>query len=103
VLAFLLALVLSVTPQISFAPATLRVKVQVPPEPANRLLVVTLDGEDYFRSTDIQLDGADAPKTSWWDIPHVPQGDYDLSARVYDSSAHLVSSTHREVIVKGMQ
>ena len=101
--AFLLALVLSATPMISFAPSTLRVKVQVPPESANRLLIITLDGEQFYRSSQVQLDGAEAPKTSWWDIPHVPQGDYELTARVYNDTAKLVSSAHTTVIVKGIQ
>jgi hypothetical protein len=98
----LAALILAVTPTFAFAPgATFRAKVQVQPQAENRLLVIELDGENYFRSTEFALAGASGPKTTWLDIPNVPPGDYILTAAVIDSVGKIRIAEHREVHVMG--
>jgi hypothetical protein len=67
----------------AFEPRDMRVFVQVKPHPDNRLLRLVIDADDYYRSTDIPLDGADAPKTHSLVWRSVPPGRYIFSATVY--------------------
>ena len=68
------------------APATLRWAVFVDVHEDNRLLRVSLDGDDFFQSSDVQLDGTQSPRThfvSWRDIP---AGEYVVTAVLYGST-----------------
>jgi hypothetical protein len=50
------------------------------PSSDNRLLRVTIDSEDYFRGSEIQLDGAAAPLGHFIDWKQIPPGTYELTA-----------------------
>ena len=56
-------LTVAVSPLQSFAPSNLIVRVGVAPDDANRALEITADSGEYYRSSRIQLDGKDAPRT----------------------------------------
>lgn len=102
--ALALALVLNVTPNVGFAPATLRIKVQVTPQADNRLVRVVLDNGEYFRSTDIQLDGEATPRTqSVFEFRDVPAGDYEMVALLYDKYAKLVMTAKQIIHLEGRQ
>jgi hypothetical protein len=47
----------------SFAPAVLRVRVSIEPSAANRSLEVIADGDHFYRSSEIQLEGDHSPVT----------------------------------------
>jgi len=44
-------------PRIALAPSDVRVRIRVEPHTENRLLVVVLAGDNYYRSSQIPLDG----------------------------------------------
>jgi hypothetical protein len=69
----------------AIAPADLRVIVKVAPHAENRLLVVTLDSGDYFRSSSITLDGDHAAVHHPFSWKALPAGDYELRAEVIDA------------------
>lgn len=75
----------------SFAPATLRITVKVEPQADNRMVRIIIDdGENYFRSTDLPLNGDKAVKTQQLFFPHIPPGDYDITATLYDNHNEIV-------------
>jgi hypothetical protein len=59
--------------------------VKVAPHAENRLLVVTLDSGDYFRSSSITLDGDRAAAHHPFSWKALPAGDYGLRAEVIDA------------------
>src|SRR5438132_6176518 len=69
---------LAVTPMQSFAPATVRVRTRIEPSAENRILTIVADGEDLYRSSEIQLNGDQAPKTVELLFSALPGGDYDV-------------------------
>ena len=73
-------LTLAVSPAHSFAPATVRIRARVEPNAENRLLTIVADGPNFYRSSDVQLDGEEAPKTVELWFRDVPGGDYEVSA-----------------------
>jgi hypothetical protein len=70
------------SPEISFAPALLTVRTVIEPDPDNRALEIVIDSEDFYRSSLIQLEGDQAPRTSVVQFRSVPGGSYMISARL---------------------
>jgi hypothetical protein len=75
-------LTLRLTPRFVSAPGYLRSLIRVAPHAANRVLRVEIDSAGYYRSSDIQLDGASAPMSHFMDWKEVPAGKYDLTVSV---------------------
>jgi hypothetical protein len=77
---------LSITPAFSFAPGTVRVRARIEPSGENRRLAIVADGPNFYRSSDIQLDGEQAPKTVELRYSNLPGGDYEIYAVLSDST-----------------
>jgi hypothetical protein len=92
-------LTLAASPVSSFAPTNLVVRVHVTPDPANRALEVIAESSDYLRSSRIQLDGEDAPKTITLEFRGLPQGDYAVWGRLIDGAGRERAIVRRQVIV----
>jgi hypothetical protein len=75
-------LTLRLTPRFVSAPGYLRSLIRVSPNAKNRVLRVEIDSAGYYRSSDIQLDGASAPMSHFVDWKEVPAGKYDLRVSV---------------------
>ena len=78
-------LTLRLTPRFVSAPGYLRSLIRVSPNEKNRVLRVEIDSAGYYRSSDIQLDGASAPMSHFVDWKEVPAGKYDLRVSVLGS------------------
>jgi hypothetical protein len=70
-------------PHYAFAPATLRIAVRIQPVDTDRRVIVILDGEAFYRSSEWEIEGADAPKAYQpWLVEGLPDGEYHISATV---------------------
>ena len=63
-------------------PATVHISVSVLPDNNNRVLRIEADGETFFRSADVPLDGASAPKFHAIAFKNVPAGEYVVRAQL---------------------
>jgi len=95
-------LTLAVTPPLSLAPATVKIRAQIDPSAANRTLTIVADGSAFYRSSEFQLDGEEAPKTIEVFFPHLPGGEYDVYAYLTDGLGQRRAVAHRPVRVIGM-
>ena len=73
---------LKASPEISFAPAHLIVRTAIEPDLDNRALEIVVDSADFYRSSLIELNGEEAPRTSVVEFRGVPGGRYEVSARL---------------------
>jgi hypothetical protein len=69
-----------VSPAVSFAPADLVVRAVIDANPDNRTMEITAESADFYRSSEVQLDGARAPRTSLFEFPNLPRGTYEVRA-----------------------
>jgi len=92
-------LTIAVSPLQSFAPTNVIVRVHVSPDDANRALEITADSGDYYRSSRMQLDGKDAPRTITFEHRSLPGGDYDVRVVLLDSIGHARAVAHQQVHV----
>lgn len=92
-------LTMAVSPAQSFAPTNLTIRLHVEPDADNRALEVVAESGDYYRSSRIQLDGADAPRTTSVEIRHLPGGIYEVRSVLIDNTGRERASARTQVIV----
>jgi hypothetical protein len=92
-------LTIGVSPAISFAPATLRVQVKLDRSADNRRLTVVAESDDFYRSSEIQLDGDRAPLRIVVDFRSVPGGDYQVIGVLMDGCGHQRAAAFERIRV----
>ena len=73
-----------------YEPATVRLRVRVERDPANRALTVALVSDGFERSSLEQLDGTAAPLVRWVEYRDVPFGVYSAVAVVQRTEKGLL-------------
>ena len=96
-------LTLAVSPAQSFAPSTVRIRARVEPSVENRALAVIADSGEFYRRSDIQLNGDRTPATIMFEFPSLPEGDYYVVGVLVDSAGRERASarTTMRVISSG--
>lgn len=79
-------LTLRVTPNVSSAPSTVIVQATVTKNADNRWLHIEADSGEFFRSSEIQLDGDRAPAVMEVRLPNLPGGEYTVKAVLRDNT-----------------
>lgn len=93
------SLTMVVSPAQSLAPATLTIRLRIEPNDDNRALVVTADSGDFYRSSQIPLEGTRAPRTVFVEFPSLPGGNYEVRGTLTDTTGHPVASVAHAVVV----
>jgi hypothetical protein len=88
-----------VTPNVAFAPATLIVRAMIEADPANRAIVIVAESSDFYRSSEIPLDGDRAPRVTWIEVKSVPAGTYVVTGALLDSNRHVRMSSASQLSV----
>ena len=74
------AVAVAIRPTISFAGGEVRAVVRTPRDARNRELRIVVEAADYYSSSDVQLDGDEAPATHQFSWKALPGGDYRVEA-----------------------
>ena len=74
------------------SPATMRSLVRVAPHEDNRKLRVEVDSAGYFRASEIDLDGKNAPPNHYFAWSELPAGSYSIVVTVLGANGRRVSS-----------
>ena len=91
---------IDVMPRFSMAPGTFRVRAIVTPEQKNRSLEVVADSSNYYRSSTISLDGANAAAITELLLQNLPSGTYQVTATLTDADGRRTSDS-RQIGVGG--
>jgi hypothetical protein len=91
------AIRLQVYPKIGTSPQDVHFKVFVERNPANRKMILAIDGPSYYRSAEFQLDGEGAPRVFDLWRQQLPCGEYTVVAVVLrnDNSRSQVTDAFR--------
>lgn len=71
-------LTLRVTPAVSAAPSNLTVSAYVEKDSENRTLEIAADSGMFYRSSEIQLEGDQAPMLTQVRLKNLPSGNYEI-------------------------
>ncbi|MGH9204364.1 MAG: hypothetical protein ACRD2A_24310, partial [Vicinamibacterales bacterium] len=69
---------------------------------ANRLLEITADSSDFYRSSTINLEGAQAPRTTEVALKNLPGGEYTISAVLVDELGRRSTARRSVLVLSGM-
>lgn len=92
-------LTLTVSPNVSNAPSTVVVRAIVPRHATNRALRIVADSGEFYRSSEIQLDGEQAPTVTEIRLPNLPGGEYVVSAVLRDQMGHETKAYQKLVVL----
>ena len=90
---------IAVSPAQSFAPSNLNIRARVVPNADNRAIEVIAESGDFYRSSQISLEGEHAPATIMFEFRAVPGGEYLVYGILTDSAGHRRAVAHQEVTV----
>jgi hypothetical protein len=92
------SLTLKVTPEVSFAPATVRIQVRLEPSPDNRGLEIVANSENYYRSSLVEF-GDRAPRIVTVDFRGLPSGKYEISGALKDGGGQERERVRQQAVV----
>lgn len=92
-------LALKVSPAVAFAPANLIVRTTVEADSANRAMEIEAESVDFYRSSAVELDGENAPRTTQYEFRNLPPGRYSVKATLRGSDGHPRAAVRTEVNV----
>jgi len=90
---------LDVSPRFAYEPSTVNVEVVIEQDAANRAVDVVADSENFYRSSRVELEGANAPRVTTMRFRDLPAGDYDIRAMLYTDGGHERAIAHRAVTI----
>jgi hypothetical protein len=90
---------IEVSPRISQAPAQVRIRAIVTPSAENRGLRITADSGEFFRSSYLTLEGADAAPITETSFKNLPGGEYEVTVTLVDSLGHATNVDRRTIMV----
>jgi hypothetical protein len=73
---------IKVSPAIAFAPANLLVRATIPADADNRAVQIVAESADFYRSSEMPLEGERAPRTTTFEFRSLPSGIYQVSANL---------------------
>jgi hypothetical protein len=88
-----------VSPTMAHAPADLFIYISVARRPENRLLRITAESEDFFRSSETQLDGEYSARVTVVRFRELPPGGYEIKAELIVSNGRTAEVARRTVDV----
>lgn len=90
---------LRVSPSVSFAPANLIVRTYIENDAENRGVEIVAESTEFYRSSEIQLDGERAPRTTTFEFRSLPPGTYEVKATLLGRGGAPRASVRQQVNV----
>jgi hypothetical protein len=94
---------LHVSPMVAPAPATIRIRVTVPPHAENRSVAIGADSDAFFRSSEVALEGEKAPRNVIVEYRSLPSGIYEVRGVLVDARGEEVAATRSIVTATEMR
>lgn len=92
-------LTIKVSPAVAFAPANLIVRTMVEADARNRAIAIVAESPEFYRASEVQLDGDKAPRTTIFEFRSLPSGTYRVTATLLDSAERPLTYVRSEVSV----
>jgi hypothetical protein len=90
---------LKVSPAVAFAPANLVVRATIVADADNRAIEIVADSENFYRSSEIELEGEKAARTSTFEFRSLPPGTYEVRASLLGTHGETRAIIRQQVNV----
>jgi hypothetical protein len=92
-------LTLKVSPAVSFAPANLIVRATIVADADNRAVEIVAESDDFYRSSQIQLEGDRAARTNMFEFRSLPPGTYEVRANLVGADGQSRALVRQQINV----
>jgi hypothetical protein len=86
-------------PTLMLSPGHLVIQTGVEPDAENRGIQVIAESPDFYRSSEIELSGARAPRTNTFEFKDLPNGSYEIRATLLGSDGQARALVVRKLEV----
>jgi hypothetical protein len=94
---------LKVSPAVAFAPANMIVRTMIEANAQNRAVAIVAESPEFYRSSEIQLDGEHAPRTTTFEFRSLPPGAYEVTATLIGSDGSALATVRRQMnVIEGV-
>ena len=83
---------MQVTPAVSLEPAVLTVRVSVEPSADNRVLQIVAESKDFFRRSEVQIDGERGAPLNVFEFRNLPTGLYHVTSVLTGASGRRATA-----------
>ena len=90
---------MKVSPAVSFAPANLVVRTTIEADAGNRAVEIVAESPDFYRSSEIQLEGDRAARTTTFEFRSLPPGTYEVRAKLLGVDGQQRAAVRQQVNV----
>jgi hypothetical protein len=90
---------MKVSPAVAFAPANLVVRATILADADNRAVEIVAESDDFYRSSEIQLEGDKAARTSMFEFRSLPPGTYEVRASLVGANGERRAMIRQQVNV----
>lgn len=90
---------LKVSPAVAFAPANLIVRATILADADNRAVEIVAESDDFYRSSEIQLEGERAARTNTFEFRSLPPGMYEVRANLLGADGRTRATIRQSVNV----
>jgi hypothetical protein len=92
-------LTLKVSPAVSFAPANLIVRATIVADADNRAVQIVAESADFYRSSQIELEGDRAARTNMFEFRSLPPGTYEVRANLFGADGQSRALVRQQINV----
>ena len=97
-------LTMRITPAVAMAPADLIVRTTVEASSENRAIEIIAESNDFYRSSEMPLDGKNAPRTTQFEFRSLPGGVYTVVAVLKGANDEQLARARGKVnLVEGLR
>jgi hypothetical protein len=96
-------ILITVGPAISFEPGNIRIVSRVEPSADNRALVIEVESGSHYSSSEVPLEGDQAPRSRSMFLKNLPAGEYQVVATLHTTTgaATVARNTFQVVSERG--
>jgi len=84
---------MKVSPSMTVAPGFVRIEARVESDASNRSLRIIAESDDFYRSSDIPLDGENGPNIAVVDLRQLPTGVYEVTGILVGTNGQRAATT----------
>jgi hypothetical protein len=92
---------LKVRPNVAMAPATITVLAMIEPDAQNRVVEIVTESDDFYRSSQIPLEGDHARRANQLELRSLPPGLYSVTATLKGPGDRTRAMIHESVNIMG--
>jgi hypothetical protein len=90
---------MKVSPAVAFAPANLIVRAMIEADAENRAVQIIAESVDFYRSSEVYLEGDKAARTSMVEFRSLPPGTYEVRALLFGAGGRQRAFARQQVNV----